>query len=64
MCVSFSMYGLIYSWLVYLALGCVVTNVEPTVHESLASVDLKNLYLSSMDLSNADLKGANLEVVV
>lgn len=30
-------------------------------HESLAGVDLRNLYLSGMDLSNLDLKGANLK---
>ncbi len=30
-------------------------------HESLAGVDLRNLYLSSMDLSNLDLRGANLK---
>jgi hypothetical protein len=29
--------------------------------ESLAGVDLRNLYLSSMDLSNLDLKRANLK---
>jgi uncharacterized protein YjbI with pentapeptide repeats len=28
-------------------------------HESLAGVDLRNLYLSGMDLSNLDLRGAN-----
>ena len=30
-------------------------------HESLAGVDLRNLYLSGMDLSNLDLRGANLK---
>ena len=29
-------------------------------HESLAGVDLRNLYLSGMDLSNLDLRGVNL----
>jgi uncharacterized protein YjbI with pentapeptide repeats len=29
--------------------------------ESLAGVDLRNLYLSGMDLSNLDLRGANLK---
>lgn len=30
-------------------------------HESLAGVDLRNLYLSCMDLSKLDLRGANFE---
>jgi len=30
-------------------------------HESLAGVDLRNLYLSGMDLSKLDLRGANLK---
>jgi len=30
-------------------------------HESLAGVDLRNLYLSGMDLSNLDLRGANFK---
>jgi uncharacterized protein YjbI with pentapeptide repeats len=30
-------------------------------HESLAGVDLRNLYLSGMDLSNLDLRRANLK---
>ena len=30
-------------------------------HESLAGLDLRNLYLSGMDLSNLDLRGANFK---
>ena len=30
-------------------------------HESLAGVDLRNLYLSGMDLSDLDLRRANLK---